>query len=62
MAQRKKQLKVADRYINPRRILTASQEQINRWDAAAEAWGLSWSEWARQVMDQAAPPLRKPSK
>lgn len=62
MSERKKQLKVTEGYANPRRILTATQEQIERWDSAAEAWGLTWSEWARRTLDQAAPPLRRPPK
>src|SRR5437667_3690754 len=42
------------------KIIRASNEQVTRWHAAAEAVGLSWEEWARQQLDAAtaAPIIR----
>lgn len=36
---------------SPRRPLSASDEQWQRWDEAARAHGLRWSTWARRMLD-----------
>lgn len=43
-----------NKYANPRRLLTASKEQLQRWDEAATAADIDWSEWARTRLDAAA--------
>jgi hypothetical protein len=39
---------------SPRRILSASEEQIAAWDAAATSARQSWADWAREKLDAAA--------
>jgi hypothetical protein len=36
---------------NPRRLLESVQQDWDRWDAAALAAGLNWSEWARRALN-----------
>lgn len=43
-----------NRYANPRRLLTATEEQFSRWDAAARRAGVAWSEWVRNKLDDGA--------
>jgi hypothetical protein len=43
--------------LQPGKLLRASKEQWARWLKAAKQAGLSFSEWARRVLDEAA---RKP--
>jgi hypothetical protein len=44
---------------SPRRILSATEEQLARWDAAAARAGLSWADWARVGLDALAKKTRK---
>lgn len=39
---------------NPRRPLEAVAKDFERWDAAAAALGLNWSEFARRAMNRVA--------
>ena len=45
------------RNLQPGKILRASTEQWARWVKAAKRAGLTFSEWARRTLDEAA---RKP--
>ena len=49
MAKKKKSRSGA--HVSPRRPLSASPEQWERWQREAERRGLSWAEWARGVLD-----------
>lgn len=42
------------KHASPRRQLLGTPEQFAAWDAAAEAAGLTWAEWARLALDAAA--------
>jgi hypothetical protein len=43
------------------KIIRASDEQAQTWDAAANAAGLSFESWARQYLDRAATgPITRP--
>jgi hypothetical protein len=44
---------------SPRRILSATEEQIATWDEAAARAGLSWADWARNGLDALAKKTRK---
>lgn len=44
------------KHASPRRQLLASPEQFGSWDREAARLGLTWAEWARQVLDGALPP------
>ena len=48
--RRKKQVR------NKRRLLESVDHDWARWDAAAKAEGLNWSEWARRSLNAAVPP------
>lgn len=39
---------------NPRRLLESVPNDWKRWDAAAAAQGLNWSEFTRRVLNEAA--------
>jgi hypothetical protein len=52
MAKRKNNISGA--HSSPRRILSATEEQWERWSAAARASGLTWAEWCRSLQDAAA--------
>lgn len=43
-----------------RRLVEAPDQDWKRWDAAAEALGLNWAEFARRCMNQAAWLTEKP--
>jgi hypothetical protein len=47
--RRKKQVR------NKRRLLESVDHDWARWDAAAKAEGLNWSEWARRSLNAAVP-------
>lgn len=42
------------RHANPRLVVVAPRETVDRWKVAAEAAGLTLSEWARQTLDRRA--------
>lgn len=44
-----------------RRLVEAVDQDWARWDQAAEALGLNWSEFARRAMNQAAWLTEKPA-
>jgi hypothetical protein len=44
----------SDRHSQGRRTLRAKADEFAAQDAAAEAVGLSWTEWAREVLGRAA--------
>lgn len=55
---RKKRAK-SGAHVQPRRLLSASEEQWKRWDSAAERARLTWADWARGLLDAAAPGQKK---
>jgi hypothetical protein len=54
---------------HPRKLLESQEDDWKRWQKAADALGLNWSDFARRAQDQLAakvasdtPPKRKPAK
>lgn len=39
---------------NPRKLLESAEQDWQRWDAAAAALGLTWSDFARRAQDKLA--------
>ena len=51
--------KVSGAHSSPRRILSASPEQWDKWTAAAKASGLTWAEWCRNLQEVAAEKINR---